>query len=146
MVDYWALDPRFFSQAKRKERVIMTNIDTLEAGPELDALVAEKVMGERRHHDWRIDGYPGDLDTWEACEECGLARKDFVEGTFCDPPFSSDIAAAWLVVDKFRLERKMMDIFPSPRGYDVEIFPGHFETAATAPLAICLAALKAVGA
>ena len=100
----------------------------MEAGRELDALVAEKVMG---------------------------AKVVFVENV---PYYSTDIAAAWEVVNHllchgwdekyfFRLHYDNVDL------WDASFYkesssdgggPDVWGTADTAPLAICLAALKAV--
>lgn len=99
----------------------------MEAGRELDALVAEKVMG------------------WTGCR---------------DSPYSTDIVVAWRIIEKFGFM-----IHPTghgregkPAGYWVG-YPrdGHsglvgdmdndtVAFAETAPLAICLAALKAAEA
>lgn len=101
---------------------------TLKAGRELDALVAEKVMGL----DVRQGGYAGGI---------GQHLR----------PYSRDIGAAWEVVEK--LEGKgfsyhietgepgMVDAF-----FDTDVdSPIFWAAAKTAPHAICLAALKAVG-
>lgn len=107
-------------------------------GRELDALVAEKVLG----YEITPGGYTGYL-----------------------PSFSTDIAAAWEVVEKLRAMNSTLELYSpgalvndemgihavewqatfksweepwGPHGPSVE--------AQTAPHAICLAALKAVGA
>ena len=108
-------------------------INQMDAGPELDALIAEKVMG--------ID--PQSFkDEIVYRESVGFERGQL-------PAFSTDMTAAWRIVEKFHFS------------YDVEIFstgdwvsvkidcstPMHDAVTAwadTAPLAICLAALKAV--
>lgn len=119
----------------------------MNAGRELDALVAEKVMGWRYNH---CDGVQ--------CPTCGY---DGLYGSGKDyPGYSTDIAAAWTVV-------KSVTSFTQSLRADVKIenlamsscHPGHWSVtfsyirggrvtglADTAPLAICLAALKAVGA
>src|SRR5690606_4737413 len=121
----------------------------MEAGRDLDALVAEKVLGLRVYRDsgnvflGSPDSHP---DTW------GL------------PPYSTDIAAAWQVIEYFRQEGKSWLIethhtyggTENELGYfisnhDCEFRPlngwtwedDFIETTAPAlPLAICLAALK----
>lgn len=122
---------------------------SVKAGRELDALVAEKVMGLRL-------GRFGHGDALEVINEAG----DFVSIA----PYSTDIAASWEVVEAMRAK------FPSARFALLETYneaqgPGrkfgagwsHYlgmgdvrtlgkATADTAPLAIALAALKAVGA
>src|SRR3990167_1467186 len=80
-------------------------IDEMPAGPEMDALVAEKVMGEPQPHDAPVEmgsisgvltmfnNYP-----WKAwLPEClGLGKP----WTWRPLPYSTDIAAAWKVVEK----------------------------------------------
>jgi hypothetical protein len=112
----------------------------MKPGRELDALVAEKVMGWMRQH-----------DIW-------YGPKLKMAQAFDRPPnYSTDIAAAWEIVEKF-----------SKLGWDVTVFSGGemrdgdeiyaefdprycdgkfaLKSAYTAPHAICLAALNAVGA
>jgi hypothetical protein len=110
----------------------------VQAGPELDALVAEKAMG------WR------DI----AMDTGGIWANQlvgYVHGRAQPvPPWSMDIAAAWLVVERFysaRIERLS----------DGEVYEAYlvterdganadgFARAPTAPLAICRAALAALG-
>jgi hypothetical protein len=116
------------------------------AGRELDALVAEKVMG-------------ADPSTvhWH------LSNATFlVDGKWVDVPpvphYSTDIAAAWEVVEK--MSQKYHWRIQSPFDVGDEWYagltprsvtgwngrPDHYAGAPSAPLAICLAALKAVGA
>ena len=67
------------------------NIDEMPAGQEMDALIAEKVMGWKRRKrggGWLKHGRA----TESICPECG-------EGQFHP---SRDIAAAWKVVEKCR--------------------------------------------
>lgn len=115
-------------------------------GRELDALVAEKVMGWRP---WSGGYYYGSADGQVmVClhENDGMAR-------YWSP--STDIAAAWRVVERLHTGRTFgLDWL----GFDGEEWRCcfgwsenddhlgfHHAEAATAPLAICLAALKAVG-
>jgi|SRR3990170_898451 len=109
-------------------------IDSMPAGRELDVLIAEKVM------EWKyISG----------------AR---IRDGFDTPRFSTDISAAWEVVEKFdylylfRLDHPIEDyagrigrweaklVFKEKRGVDKRFY---YALADTAPLAICRAALKA---
>ena len=99
-------------------------IERMPAGPEMDAMVAEKVMGCRglfRHS----DGTP-------LCECHGLRPV---------PRYSTSIAAAWEVVRKARS-------ICIDRGRDYATyqccFNGSISVADPAPLAICRAALKGV--
>lgn len=135
------------------------NIDELKAGRELDALVAEKVMG------------------WEVCnsERGAPPRKTWDKNTIamsCPiPHYSTDIAAAWEVLCKFKRNNpwECGDILlvwgnygedgapKAPHGQicypqklawlcRIENEKGEYVgIAESAPLAICLAALKAVG-
>ena len=118
----------------------------MEPGRELDKLVAQKVMGafvrqnEKGLYDLVIPG--------------GVNQVDFVEADDAleaSPPYSTDIAAAWEVVER------LAD--GSHGGFDCGIDwdggwwacfeePGgnkyHVENQDTAPQAICLAALDTI--
>lgn len=113
----------------------------MQAGREMDALVAEMVMG----YQWQ-DG--------------ALQHDDLPGGGRCHPrsvmnpppPYSTSIEAAWQVVEKLqdipgyelldiRLRRKHGVAIMTDAGSCMKCLV----TADTAPLAICLAALKAVG-
>lgn len=100
---------------------------TVGPGRELDALVAEKVMG------WSSE----ELD-----EDVGI----------CVPRYSTDISAAWEVVEKLGEKFEQFDLqFGWNTGRFVCGFgsfgTSRFESTPTefAPHAICLAALRAVG-
>jgi hypothetical protein len=120
------------------------DIDTLEAGPELDRLVTERVMG------WVMrpnNGLGGNGEMWWFNPTTG-----FPCGPCEDWSPSQEIGDAWCVVEKARLA-----VIPSEDGWyasaiiDIEhdsIRPaltlfGTQALADTAPLAICRAALKA---
>ena len=127
-----------------------------EAGRELDALVAEKVMGlpdvgrysreDMRSLEWTHYGKNGDVhDFYYLLDEDNNPRWSV-------PRYSTSIAAAWEVVEKltgddgdfsFKLHNYDCDweatYLNGPRSIQIK------SIAATAPLAICLAALKAVG-
>ena len=102
---------------------------------QIDALVAEKVMGwvESTHKDSM--GY--------------LAPPDNPEGFYTDydiPNYSTDISAAWEVMEKMKeiyepdiMYLKLYNKWRADFGYDATILNE------TAPMAICLAALKAKG-
>lgn len=148
----------------------------MKPGRELDALVAEKVMGYEKmlvpKDSLPHIGGPGlrwpRQDGWLYLES-GYPR--FFEGHCNDiyvdpggshvgqvPNYSTDIAAAWEVVEKL-CEVRENGVFPrcvlqfvSPYGWscffeygDVLNREHRAAAAATAPLAICLAALAAVG-
>lgn len=121
----------------------------MKAGRELDALVAEKVMGM---------GKPpyGDASNCPTCGYDGLWSEEI-------QPYSTDIAAAWMVVEHLKntLNGKEwtgeFNLFFNGEKYECwwsfsrRTNEGLYETskdesiAETAPLAICLAALKTIG-
>ncbi len=149
------------------------DIDSLVAGPELDALVAEKVMGMVWYRDWPLNSegaainagipflsYPG-RDIRLATDEDLKEKKD-LNGI---EEYSTDIAAAWEVVEKLNLMVMPVESASGKRwgwaaeqitvekadlkkgsGYYLEVGTELWTHAETAPLAICRAALKAVGA
>lgn len=121
--------------------------ETMEAGRELDALVAERVMGIEVRDGSRVTC----IQVWQR----GVGWKDGPAGSclVLPDPYSTDITAAWQVVEKMR-----------ERGYEVCIGlisdgvfcridgePGERIGHASVdwrdgstPLAICRAALAAV--
>ena len=108
------------------------------AGREVDAEIAEKVMG--RDARWRL---------------IRAARGDYRELDGAVPRYSTEIVAAWLVVEAL-VARDMRVVVRTHAaigdGARVELFGRHAKGAAwmvhgegvTVPLAICLAALEAV--
>lgn len=96
----------------------------------LDSLVAEHVMGFNNIGKRDIPG----SETYQMFEY---------------QKYSTDIAAAWDVVEKLRLDAIWLQIKPNIFGFKIDCCPVpgvKIETAAdNAPLAICLAALKAKG-
>jgi len=124
-----------------------TNIDTLPAGRELDALVAERVMG------WSNISRGADGDDaygWNA----SLSGHVPPHGRIQIPKYSTNIAAAWEVVEKRLSTDGHFAFWPSVAGFSVAYHgirtwdsePVWEVWAETAPLAICRAALRAVGA
>jgi ABA sandwich protein len=136
-------------------------MNDLPAGRELDARVAEKVMGlailtdtdmEREAVEvWKeqpqcmefLHGFSG-FSAWKSND----GRRVFVRQKFLS--YSSDISAAWRVVEKLRAARggfDMGDDLRAGRGPWYCRFHGGaaYAEAASPPLAICRAALKAVG-
>ena len=111
----------------------------MNAGRELDALIAEKVMGLAGVRDGKSWLY-GDNWTYHK------------KGVLClVPHYSTQIADAWQVVEKMKEhgadEHNGITIMYDENRWYVE-FPlpsWEYAEAPTAPLAICLAALKAVG-
>lgn len=110
-------------------------------GRELDALVAEKVMGWTKLEGRWARIFPG-VEGDTICAN--------LDGSI--PSYSTDIAAAWQVVvekfvnDGFRIHYDINYGVERRTGWSV-VINGivYHEFSNTAPLAICLAALKAVG-
>jgi hypothetical protein len=135
----------------------MTEADIREmpAGPEMDALVAELVMGWRPYENGRqycdlSCGLPADRDVDDFIHySCSYEIPD-------DWSPSTDIAAAWLVIDKMRAAGWWwkLESFGGPTGgWSVvyEAWTDHMDNpeltrriiwrAETVPLSICRAAL-----
>lgn len=125
---------------------------THEPGRELDALVAEKVMGWTGVH--LVHGGTGTSSYY-------VGRTP--RGVFVVRPYSTDIAAAWQVIEAMRQRNYYAEISehisdPERQCAMFASRAGHYDSyercwenehqvcTATAPHAICLAALKAVGA
>lgn len=163
------MSPKTQSSMNKGESAMSTvggDLGQLEPGRELDTLVAEKVMGWRKG-DWKKDWGDGSkaeyFDIW-------LMPEGELPSYRCSTPprFSTDIAEAWRVVEKLKnvvgnegftlgycLEHYietgeelwevhavvLMDHILDGNGWGD---PVDEVWAATAPHAICLAALKAV--
>src|SRR5262245_40649185 len=111
-----------------------TDIDNLQAGRELDALIAERIFGDFPVH-------LGDAPYVQTPSPHNDMHYAPVES------YSTDIAAAWLVVEKFNDYSTQLDSHGN--GYTFHIYKdatSYNGDAKTAPLAICRAALKAVSA
>jgi hypothetical protein len=110
----------------------------LEAGPELDAIIAEKVMG------WEPGKIENGLALWWETDQ-GTKYPH-------DAPFSTDISSAWEVVEFLRKEGFDFDSFSSSTriqaGWSDVVFMSQLDEfsarAETLPLAVCRAALLAV--
>jgi hypothetical protein len=103
----------------------------LDAGRELDVLVAEKVMG------WT------NLRTTKA----GMRRGTPAEYPHIGhevPPYSTDMSAAWEVVEKMREREGYAGVESNHDLWEASMGPWYVATAETAPLAICRAALAAI--
>jgi hypothetical protein len=131
---------------------------------ELDALVAEEVMewrwrafkSDRNAPKWAKDIYPPDAIELEWPDEPGappLAELPYLRSAhYLDMPhYSSDIAAAWQVVEKMR-ENWFIAISTTIEGGWMVIIRRHgysntleVTSIDSAPRAICLAVLKALG-
>ncbi len=125
----------------------------LEAGRELDRLIAERVFGlnteQRQYHEYRADPW--------ACDGCGK-RRAYVSRTQVGPclpaasPYSTDVAAVMTVFEAMvemtgsgSIEADME--WARGEGFIVNVTLGFDETTANStgplPLAICRAALAA---
>lgn len=150
------------------------NIDEMQAGRELDALVAEKVMKWRWDNDWDClippeqkakpsemwtDWQPGLTEDWrEPVKENHVpgVRYNGDSSKIILPHYSTNIAAAWEVVEKLQVTHYVNVNIHTPF-FDGELHWCYFElhkhtdthplwsaSGNTTPLAICRAALKAV--
>lgn len=146
----------------------MSRFDGIPAGVELDRLVAERVMS--LHLDWHhseiqaIVAEPASVASNEGrgiyCRCAGCDRHGF--GNFVDwaarcpspvaPPYSTDLATAWQVVEGLRAREYAWQFAVPHEGVDMSAIVFHFtprtwhveRRAATMPLAICRAALAIV--
>lgn len=106
----------------------------MKAGRELDALIAEKVMGLIAYK-VQLVAPPPRVRTIDELQRVGSPL----------PHYSADIAAAWEVVEKADLWSLYGSIGDGPYRACIQFEDREgLMTADTAPLAICLAALKAV--
>lgn len=115
----------------------------MKPGHELDALIAKKVMGWKREQHLGLKQL-----VWKGPPDLFVTWRD-------DPLlYSTSIAAAWEVVEKIKLDGNMVNINTASNFSSVQIEKlnnGRWDLAVdstdgdTAPHAICLAALKAVG-
>lgn len=124
----------------------------LEAGPELDALVAEKVMGYR----WSLyDGPRWEVIGIERGPEKAVlvlpasnwrdADSSVERSKPCIPVYSTDITAAWEVVEKVA-DGDTCRLMYEHGHWEASFQQGDFwATDTSAPLAICRAALRVVG-
>jgi len=138
-------------------------IDRMEAGPELDAMVAVAVFGWEWFAVERHFEPPRGYETWRSLrdpksgfyhfgDEDRLASgNEPIWNTFGErpPKYSTEIAAAWQVVER------MKGVSPWPYWFELSHRPKgfmcnfvgdtpHNAYAESAPLAICKAALRAV--
>lgn len=130
----------------------------MKPGRELDALIAEKVMGWKwfSRSDFIRDPSDPGFTPWEKrlyppgfkCE-WHVPPRGVQEMQFDIKPYSTDIAAAWEVVEKME---GVWDICSRARGWVVGLAVRSegsdkivYAEGGTAPHAICLAALRAVG-
>lgn len=121
----------------------------MDAGRELDALIAEKVFGLNLENGW-LRSQNGDPKYWQN------KNNEFITDSFA--PYSTDIKDAWEVVEKVKtqLGEDAIVIWFKNGEWTVVVEDFNYlelsglnskawASAKTAPHAICLAALKAVG-
>ena len=134
------------------------DIDSMVAGPEMDALIAERVFGEPMPTEKHEEGH---IFTVVTHGKCWVCLPDFELGDECiweTRQFSTDIDAAWSVVQLFRtgryrpgkvacvVEMRYTDLVRDDsecRIFSPDLAPV-YGCANDLPLAICKAALKAV--
>lgn len=124
------------------------NPDTLKAGRELDALVAEKIMGlGPERWDPPCFWYHTTDDAEPRSGWCYTCSKAICEVPGEPRRYSTSISDAWLVVEKMAAHPTNWYFMVGPDGYlTAENGGSGFDICAdTAPLAICLAALRATG-
>jgi len=130
----------------------------MEVGKELDTLVAEKVMGHPMPDiipedalDLYLAGSPIHCDSWTCV--CRYDEGDTPK--WVPDPYSTDISAAWLVVEKLKKDWDCIDLIWDAGAWDMclENYDSHRkfylgkESGATyeeLPEAICKAALIAI--
>ena len=119
-------------------------VEDMPAGPALDALVAEKVM-----EFWWFSDSRGFRMLIEPITELENVCYTTGQGPFQRVPhYSTDIAAAWLVVEKMRDKGWYWAVYYFTTIEAAFTYAGLGSKAAQAdiaPLAICRAALLAVG-
>jgi len=126
----------------------------MKAGIELDALISEKVMGWKHVKFNETRSIFNDPDSPLIKWAGGIPPDYSFKGGVPVPPYSTDIRAAWAVVEKLNLFHTRMDkegldigycLRQSLDGWEVYYrYGGAITRQPTAPLAICLTALKVV--
>lgn len=129
----------------------------MKANRPIDAMIAEHVMNTEKYWSirWGGSGY-GDFPTYDEAVIHALKyfgdRRAAIIPYWDEPCYSTDISAAWQVVEKLR-ETWAIELHGREGVWNCLVEEGdevtaHFIATAeadTASLAICLAALKAVG-
>jgi len=139
-----------YGAIKRKKGVCNVDIREMKAGRELDALVAERVMGLNIKLKGCVEGEAIDqcLFDWDPDVPCPCSymekHKTNIGCEHYQPVFkrySTDISAAWEVVNRlYPIMIYHYSTIGDETGYRVTI-EGVVVTAETAPEAICKAAL-----
>lgn len=137
------------------------DIENMPAGEELDKLICEKLDGWRwvknskNANGWACNGLCGEnCSKEEEFKKWNQDNKKFNGWVSPSTPhFSTDIAAAWEVVEKVRelgfdaivvMHQDRIPYCQFVKPIDEDNIEEYLGTAETAPLAICRAALKAV--
>ena len=116
------------------------------AGPELDALVAEKILKTVPCKSWVVIQHTLQGPIFSLMPGCGHESHGCYPEGYA-PKYSSDIGAAWRVVEKMR-ELYLFDMDDHDGIWGARFFLRSdlakygFGVADTAPLAICLAAVQ----
>lgn len=126
------------------------DIEKLEAGPELDAIIAEKVMGLRPCKFTMIASIAGGPDYWK-CQHEHPFKCYPIDPNGPRTKYSENISAAWQVVEKMskkgygivieEILPKKVSVYFIKRSGELPGFQGKAEKV---ELAICRAALLAV--
>lgn len=112
------------------------NIDELQAGRELDALIATRIFNQSPP-----DGFAQSGHEWRRVHQVSIDTYFVVESW--PERYSTDIAAAWKVVEQIEKTIYLYRIKSGRWKFRIGSYLATVE-ADTAPLAICRAALKAV--
>lgn len=126
------------------------DIDKIPAGREMDTLVAEHVTGWTRHtfNGQDPNSLWDDEFLFNEMARVGYTHIDQESKYRRVPRYSTNIAAAWEVIDKLDESHAAWFEIRGPRVWLAQCsLPGHGRFSATAssgPLAICRAALKAL--
>ena len=117
--------------------------EPLKAGRELDQLVSDAIFGSWDESLCRVCGWKIVPDGEQGCwrDNCSL-RPPPTRRADEPQPYTTDIAAAWKIVEKCHLSVLQME----EGDWHVYGPTDRTATEATAPLAICIAALRAVRA
>ena len=116
-------------------------------GKKMDALIAKKVMGVCPHV-WHVNtAHEYETSICFTCLECNTKHWG-IRPPQCEP-YSSDIEAAWQVIEQMESENisfSMGDVIPNsdPIVYEFKFMRGgsyYYACEFTVPLAICRAAL-----
>lgn len=122
------------------------------AGRELDALIAERVMWLMVKPITVIGAHGAVSDIGTVGERYKMADGRMGVPARAIPAYSTEIAAAWEVVERLATCHPTLERFTLPDRWccamqlNADTISSVAEYADSAPLAICLAALRAVGA